>query len=132
VILKLDLHDEPRDVPEGSVRPQLRLVRFNPHVVFRRPEDPEVPWTVKVTGYILGFVVTGLALVVILFVAALLRELYHRIDEDDAARAAARAKQGISAPSTAGAPKGAITLTMPKETPPSKAKSSPSDTPPPR
>ena len=108
----LDLRDPPSDPPEEPTRPQLRLVPKGTRVMFRRPEDPEVPWTVRALGLLLGVVITGVALCMILLVAALLREVYETVDAQDAARAAARAAEQRQG--------GAIKLTLPKDRPPAK------------
>lgn len=106
----LNLNERNDDDPAEPSRPHLRLVRPVPHVVFRRPEDPEVPWTVRVVGYLLGIVITGIVVAGILLVGALLRDVYQRVDEAAEREARAKAKSG------------AIQLTLPKKQEPPPAR----------
>jgi hypothetical protein len=105
----LNLNERNEDDPSEPSRPQLRLVRPGPHVVFRRPEDPEVPWMVRIAGYFVGIVITGIVVVGVLLLGALLREVYHRVDEATEREARAKTKSG------------AIQLTLPRKQEPQPA-----------
>jgi hypothetical protein len=108
----LDLSEPPPDRPEGRGRGNLRLVPRWPRVVFRRPEDPEISWTIRITAYALSLVITGLAVGVILLVAAWLKEVYQQVDAQDAARAAESARAKAAEPPPA--PPGTVVITLPK------------------
>jgi hypothetical protein len=75
----LNLNDPPELPPPGP-HPHLRLVPKGPPVVFRLPEQPEVPWQVRAIAIFLGVTISVLVVTGIVFVGALVKNLYDQVD----------------------------------------------------
>ena len=103
----LNLNDPPPIPPEDAGR-RLRLVPRWPDVRFRRPEDPEVPWRVRVLGVALAALISIAAVTGIVALATLLKNVYDRVDAADRARAEERARES----EMQSAPAGTIPVTL--------------------
>jgi len=82
----LNLNDPPPDKPEDPKK-RLRLVPRWPDVRFRRPEDPEIPWHIRLMGILIAVVISAVALAGIVTLATLLKNVYDKVDANDRARA---------------------------------------------
>lgn len=63
-----------------DAHPHLRLVPKGPPVVFRLPEDPAVPWQVRALAIFLGVTISAAVVIGIVFVGALVKDLYEQVD----------------------------------------------------
>lgn len=82
----LNLIDPPPDPPEDG-KQRLRLVPRWPDVRFRRPEDPEIPWRVRLAGILIAVIISAIAVAGIVTLATMLKDVYDRMDANDRARA---------------------------------------------
>lgn len=108
----LNLFDPPEPPPPGA-HPHLRLVPKGPPVVFRLPEDPDVPWQVRAVAIFLGVAISTAVVVAIIFVGAMVKDLYERADAMHRAREA----QSQEAPK---AREGSIPVVIQEDPPPPK------------
>jgi hypothetical protein len=99
-----------------------------PYVVFHRIEDPDVPWRKRLLYGFFAMLITLLAVTGIVAFAALVKDVYDRMDEADKARAehAARQREAESR-----AEDGVIPLTLSDRPPQDESPETPADSPPP-
>jgi hypothetical protein len=88
----LDLHDPPVDPPEGS-RQRLWLVPNGPPLKFKRVRDLKSPWTVRILGAVVGTIISFVVVLGIVAFGALFKDLWDRVDTQDRARHAQRARE---------------------------------------
>ena len=105
----LNLTDPPEPpAPETHSHP--RLVVSSRPVTFGMPKDPEVPWWVRVVGVTIGVIISGAAVLAIIYFGSFIKHVYDTID----ARQKALAEQRRSAPKL---PEGAVFIVAPEEEP---------------